>query len=94
MALTSLQDLEKRGNYDEEHLTDLAEGRVAAESILKRADEALGKEFRLEAVTELQGRVEDWKGHKIDHFGELLLFGTYTVLKGDGVKEVEREVSV
>lgn len=59
---------------------------------MDRADEAIGKENRLEAVSELSYRVEDWKGHKIDHFGELLLFGAYTVLKGEGAKEVEREV--
>lgn len=86
--------MEKGGDYDEARLADLAEGRQAAESILGRADEALGKEARLEAVSELQGRVEDWKGHKIDHFGELLLYGSYTVLKGEGAKEVEREVSI
>ena len=85
--------MEKGGDYDEAHLIDLVEGRQAAESILNRADEALGKEARVEAVSELQGRVEDWKGHKIDNFGDLLLYGSYTVLKGEGAKEVEREVS-
>ena len=61
---------------------------------MDRADEAIGKENRLRAVNELSYRVEDWKGHKIDHFGELLIFGAYTVLKGEGAKEVEREVRV
>ena len=61
---------------------------------MERAEEAVGKENRIAAVSELQSRVEDWKGHKIDHFGELLMFGSYTVLKGEGVKEVEREVGV
>lgn len=59
-----------------------------------RADEAVQKEHHAAAVNELQSRVEDWKGHKINHFGELLHFGTYTVLKGEGAKVVEREVSV
>lgn len=85
--------MEKEGDYDEVHLADLTEGRAAAQSILSRADEALDKEFRVAAVNELQSRVEDWKGHKIEHFGDLLLFGSYTVLKGEGAKEVEREVS-
>ena len=71
---------------------DLAEGSRAASSILHRANDAIDKEHRLEAVTELQSRVEDWKGHKIDHFGDLLLHGNFTVLKGEGAKEVEREV--
>lgn len=43
-------------------------------------------------MAELQSRVEDWKGHKMDHFGDLLLFGSFTVLKGESAKEVEREV--
>ena len=65
---------------------------AAATSILHRANEAVAKEQRLAAVNELQSRVEDWKGHQIDHFGDLMLFGTFTVLKGEGAKEVEREV--
>ena len=64
----------------------------AATSILHRANEAVAKEQRLSAVSELQSRVEDWKGHQIDHFGDLMLFGSFTVLKGEGAKEVEREV--
>jgi len=67
---------------------------LAATSILSRANEAIAKEQRLAAVSELQSRVEDWKGHQIDHFGELLLFGDYTVVKGEGAKEVEREVRI
>ena len=78
---------------DEERKADLSEGIEAAKSILHRANDALDKEDRLSAVSELQGRVDDWKGHKVDHFGELLLYGNYTVLKGEGAREVEREVS-
>lgn len=57
-----------------------------------KANNAIAKEARKQAVDELSQRVEDWKGHKIEHFGDLLLNGTYTVLKGEGTKEVEREV--
>ena len=88
-----MQDLEIKGEYDGTLLADIIEGRLASQAILARADEAIGREHRIEAVGELQSRVEDWKGHRIDHFGDLLLFGCYTVLKGDGAKEVEREVS-
>lgn len=52
----------------------------------------MDREQRLSAVDELHSSVEDWKGHKIDQFGELLLYGNFTVLKGDGAKDVEREV--
>ena len=82
-----------KGGLSEEMNKDLAKGMTAASSILHRANDAIDKEHRLEAVSELQSRVEDWKGHKIDHFGELLLHGNFTVLKGEGAKEVEREVS-
>ena len=61
---------------------------------MMRADEAVQKEHHAAAVNELQSRVEDWKGHKINQFGELLHFGNFTVLKGEGAKVVEREVSV
>lgn len=83
-----------KGNLDLEKQKDLKEGEEAAKSIMSRADEAVQKEHHAVAVNELQGRVEDWKGHRINHFGELLHFGNYTVLKGEGAKVVEREVSV
>ena len=69
------------------------DGINAAKAILSRANEAVRREQRVAAVNDLQQRVDDWKGHKLDHFGELLLHGAYTVLKGEGSKEVEREVS-
>ena len=73
-------------------MQDLADGCAAATSVLKNTNKAVEKEQRIAAMSELQSRVEDWKGHKMDHFGELLLYGSFTVLKGEGVKEVEREV--
>lgn len=86
--------MHKKGGLDEERRQDLVDGSEAAKSILYRTNEAVAKEARIEAVAELQSRVEDWKGHKIDHFGALLLYGSFTVLKGEGAREVEREVSV
>ena len=90
--LTHLQDLRKKGGLDQVKQDDLAEGERAASSVLVRANDAVDKEERNRAVADLISRVEDWKGHNIDHFGELLLFGSHTVLKGEGQKEVEREV--
>lgn len=57
-----------------------------------RANEAVAKEQRNATVHELQLRVEDWKGHNIKQFGELLMYGNFTVIKGDGAKPQEREV--
>jgi cell division control protein 24 len=67
---------------------------IAAAAILERTNAAIDREDRLEAVEDLKTMVEDWKGHRIEGFGELLLYGQYTVLKGDGMngKNEEREV--
>jgi cell division control protein 24 len=45
-------------------------------------------------MAELRERVEDWKGHRLDSFGDLLLHGTFQVIKGDSSspKDQEREV--
>ena len=86
--------MRRKGGLDEAKQRALMEGETAASSVLVRANEAIDKEQRNEAVAELQSRVEDWKGHKIEHFGDLLLFGSHTVLKGEGQKEVEREVRI
>ena len=67
----------------------------AASSILERSNAAIARQERIEAVQELKDRVEDWKGHRVEGFGELLLHGTYTVLKGESTaKDAEREVSL
>ena len=84
--------MRKKGGLDQEKQNDLADGEMAASSVLVRANEAVDKEERNRAVSDLTSRVEDWKGHNIDNFGELLLYGSHTVLKGEGQKEVEREV--
>ncbi|MCJ1314458.1 hypothetical protein MMC25_008140 [Agyrium rufum] len=89
-----LDDLRKRGGLDEEKQISLEEGSDAAKSVLIRANEAVDQEARQEAVSDLYNRVEDWKGHNMAHFGELLLYGSHTVLKGEGQKEVEREYKV
>jgi cell division control protein 24 len=86
------QELIKNGNYTGDRLDDLQAGYEATSAILRRANETIDKQTLLHAVDELVHSVDDWKGHKIEQFGELLLFGTQTVLKSDGPKEVEREV--
>ena len=88
------QQLRDKGGLDDQRKRNLDDGINAAKSILDRANEAVRREQRIAAVNDLQQRVDDWKGHKLDHFGELLLHGSYTVVKGEGSREVEREVSV
>lgn len=92
-----LDDLYKKGDLDEDRKADLLIGREAATSVLARTNRAVDREEKAEAVQELRLRVEDWKGHRVEGFGELLVYGTFTVLKsenlGGGGKEGERQVS-
>lgn len=90
-----LNELYRKGDYDDERKEDLARGKECATIILTRTNMAIDVEDKLEAVEDLKGRVEDWKGHRVEGFGSLLLFGAYTVLKSDSApgKDQEREVS-
>ena len=79
---------------DEQRREDISKGIEAASSVLAGTNDAIAREERVEAVEELKQLVEDWKGHRIEGFGDLLLHGQYTVLKGEGMssKNEEREV--
>ena len=70
----------------------LPQGLEAIERINFQINEAIRKAENAEIVKDLEGRVEDWKGHRLEHFGELLLHGQFSVIKGDIKGEVEREV--
>lgn len=62
------------------------------QSVLDSANDAIDKEHLASAVVDLANRVDDWKSLKVEGFGDLLRFGTFTVLKGDSTKDTEREV--
>jgi len=89
-----LDSLVKKGEYDAERIEDLRQGIKATNDILESANEAVAREARVAASHDLMASVEDWKGHQLSDFGELLIFGGQTVLKGDGAKEVEREYKI
>ncbi|KAI9838294.1 MAG: hypothetical protein M1819_005562 [Sarea resinae] len=89
-----LKELRDKCDLDKELQADLTAGMEAASAVLERTNAAIDREARAAAVSDLSGRVEDWKGHKIEQFGDLLLYGTFTVLKGDGAKDIEREVRI
>ncbi|PVH94321.1 hypothetical protein DM02DRAFT_633807 [Periconia macrospinosa] len=90
-----LKELRDKGDLDDVRKEDVSQGMMAAAAILERTNAAIDREDRNEAVEELKTMVEDWKGHRIEGFGDLLLYGQYTVLKGDGMnsKNEERELS-
>ncbi|GMF74020.1 unnamed protein product [Aspergillus oryzae] len=72
--------------------TDITRAIDSIQSVLDSANDAIDKEHLASAFTELDERVDDWKSLKIESFGDLLRFGTFTVLKGDNGKDSEREV--
>ncbi|CAO1604692.1 Guanine nucleotide exchange factor for Cdc42p [Xanthoria calcicola] len=86
-----LKQLRSSCELDPEREADLVYGEAAANSLMQRASEAVAREQRNAAVADLNVRVEDWKGHDIRQFGELLLYGNFTVVKGEGAKPTERE---
>jgi hypothetical protein len=73
---------------------DLAGAIEIIQSILHQANASIAREEREDALLDLNDRVEDWKSLRIESFGELMMFGTFSVLKGDGGgKDQEKEVS-
>ncbi|PWY87592.1 Rho guanyl nucleotide exchange factor [Aspergillus heteromorphus CBS 117.55] len=64
------------------------------QSVLDSANDAIDKEHLQTAVKDLAERVDDWKTLKIEAFGDLLRFGTFSVIKGDSAKDSEREYHI
>ena len=73
---------------------ELREGIGAIERVNGKVNEAIRKVDMSKVTEDLLHRVEDWKGHRLDQFGSLLLNGQFTVIKGDGKGDLEREVSL
>lgn len=63
----------------------------AAERVLQKANEAVNRDLLDEALEELITRVDDWKSHRVEAFGKLLLHGVYGVITGKS--EQEKDVS-
>lgn len=66
-------------------------GCEAAERVLYKANDAVNRDLLDEALEELVQRVDDWKSHKVEQFGRLLLHGVYGVLTGKS--DQEKDVS-
>ncbi|GAA5827831.1 hypothetical protein JCM11251_007693 [Rhodosporidiobolus azoricus] len=64
--------------------------KAGLESIMRVTDKVNEEKRRkdnLQAVSDLANRVEDWKGHDIASFGELLLQETFVVIKSENERE-------
>ncbi|KAM5383111.1 hypothetical protein ACJA88_003644 [Fusarium oxysporum] len=86
-----LKDLNKKSEDDEVKI-DLTSGCEAAERVLKKANEAVNRDLLDEALEDLTSRVEDWKNHKVEQFGKLLLHGVYGVITGKTDQEKDYEI--
>lgn len=64
----------------------------AAERVLQKANEAVNRDLLDEALEDLLNRVDDWKNHKVEQFGKLILHGVYGVITGKA--EQEKDVCV
>ncbi|PFH58523.1 hypothetical protein XA68_13566 [Ophiocordyceps unilateralis] len=86
-----LKDLYKK-TEDTEIKEDLMLGCDAAERVLHKANEAVNRDLLDEALEELINRVDDWKTHRVESFGKLLLHGVYGVITGKSDQEKDYEV--
>ncbi|KDE03617.1 hypothetical protein MVLG_05912 [Microbotryum lychnidis-dioicae p1A1 Lamole] len=66
---------------------ELKAGHAAIMRVTDRVNEMKRREENHKAVMDLRKRVEDWKGHDIDSFGELLLHDVFSVQKNDSERE-------
>ncbi|KAJ7852852.1 Pleckstrin homology domain-containing protein [Mycena leptocephala] len=75
---------------DYQHYNALKQGSEASKRVGDRVNEALRRAENEQTVNSLQARVDDWKGHNVDNFGELLLYDFFVVNRSD----VDREYYV
>lgn len=78
------------GKDEYQHLDELKAGVAAAKRITDKINEEQRRAENLATVKNLEGRVEDWKGHHISNFGTLLVDDVFTVTKS----EMDREYHV
>lgn len=75
---------------DYPYIDELKAGVAAAKRITDKINEAQRRAENYATVKNLESRVEDWKGHHISNFGNLLLDDVFSVTKS----EVDREYHV
>jgi len=72
------------------HYEELKSGSDAAKRIADNINEGLRRADNDQTVKSLYTRVDDWKGHHLENFGELLLDAIFVVTKSD----IDREYHV
>ncbi|CAG8460819.1 17373_t:CDS:10 [Acaulospora morrowiae] len=83
-----LQELLKFSNKEETpYYEEIEQGLHAIKRVTDRVNETRRKQENEAVVRDLERRVEDWKGHRISQFGELLLEDIFTMSKDDSERE-------
>ncbi|KAK5276666.1 Guanine nucleotide exchange factor for Cdc42p, partial [Exophiala xenobiotica] len=74
--------------------SDLTDAIAIIQDVLMQADASIDKETRDDALQDLQERIDDWKQLNITNFGEILLLGTFNVMKESGSRSDEKEYHI
>ncbi|PPQ90535.1 hypothetical protein CVT25_015849 [Psilocybe cyanescens] len=88
LLLDSLIKACSPSTYD--HYDELKRGSDAAKRITDKINEAQRRAENEQTVKSLHSRIDDWKGHHLENFGELLLDDLFVVTKSD----IDREYHV
>ncbi|KAJ7703230.1 hypothetical protein B0H17DRAFT_1042374 [Mycena rosella] len=88
LLLDSLIKASSAAGY--QHYEELKSGSDAAKRITDKINEAQRRAENDQTVKSLHTRVDDWKGHHLENFGELLLDDIFVVTKTD----IDREYHV
>lgn len=75
--------LHATAKHDYPYRSELEEGSAAVRRIAANINEVTDFKAKQATVRELIDRVEDWKGHEVDKFGDLWLDDHFTVTKAD-----------
>ncbi|MBW0530487.1 hypothetical protein O181_070202 [Austropuccinia psidii MF-1] len=82
-----LQQLVKHSNPNGPYYDELREGLASIARVTDGVNETTRQRENELAVNDLKERVEDWKGHDLTTFGQLVLEDTFTVVKNESERE-------
>ncbi|CAO1616081.1 unnamed protein product [Parajaminaea phylloscopi] len=85
-----LEQLLKKSDPQGPYYDELKEGLAVVQRGAAKVNEVRREQENIQIVADLYSRVDDWKGHHLETFGNLLLSETFMVAKG----ETEREYLV
>jgi cell division control protein 24 len=79
--------LKTTAKHDYPYRVELEQGVEAVRRIASNINNVTDFKAKQLTVRELRDRIEDWKGHDLDKFGDLWLDDHFTVIKGDAPRD-------